>query len=108
MKVIFLCIKVICQHIEIINKEILRCYEVPKLSLDHHDALTKSMYPIGRIKDSKRAKTRDRDSQAPYLTLDTNWNVTTSQFDITNESQEVNTFLAGDTSHAGPPGRDEE
>ena len=35
-------------------------------------------------------------NQVPHLTWDTNWKVTTSQLDITNESQEVNPFPAGD------------
>ena len=34
--------------------------------------------------------------QAPHLTQDTNGKVTTSQLDITNESQEVSAFPAGD------------
>ena len=44
----------------------------------------------------KRAKIRNRYNQAPYLTQDTNGKVTTSQLDITNESQEVSPFPAGD------------
>ena len=35
----------------------------------------------------KRAKIRNRYNQAPHLTQDTNGKVTTSQLDITNESQ---------------------
>ena len=44
----------------------------------------------------KRAKIRNRYNQAPRLTQDTNGKVTISQLDITNESQEVSPFLAGD------------
>ena len=44
----------------------------------------------------KEGKDQDRYNQAPYLTKDTNGKVTTSQFDITNESQEVSPFPAGD------------
>ena len=44
----------------------------------------------------KRAKIRNRYNQAPHLTQDTNGKVTTSQLDITNESQEVSPFPAGD------------
>ena len=44
----------------------------------------------------KRAKVRNRYNQEPHLTQDTNGKVTTSQLDITNESQEVNSFPAGD------------
>ena len=43
-----------------------------------------------------RAKIRNRCNQAPHLTQDTNEKVTTSQLDITNESQEVSPFPAGD------------
>ena len=39
---------------------------------------------------------RNRYNQAPHLTQDTNEKVTTSQLDITNESQEVSPFQAGD------------
>ena len=44
----------------------------------------------------KSAKIRNRYNQAPHLTQDTNRKVTTSQLDITNESQEVSPFPAGD------------
>ena len=43
------------------------------------------------MKVRKRAKIRNRYNQA-----DTNWKVTPSQLDITNESQEVSPFQAGD------------
>ena len=42
------------------------------------------------------AKIKNRYNQTPRLTQDTNGKVTTSQLDITNESQEVNPFPAGD------------
>ena len=38
---------------------------------------------------SKGAKIRNRYNQVPHLTQDTNENVTNSQLDTTNESQEV-------------------
>ena len=38
----------------------------------------------------------NRYNQAPHLTQDTNGKVTTSQLDITNESQEVRPFPVGD------------
>ena len=44
----------------------------------------------------KRARLRNRYNQAPQLTQDTNGKVTTSQLDITNESQEVSHFPACD------------
>ena len=44
----------------------------------------------------KRAKIRNRYNQEPHSTQDTNGKVTTLQLDITNESQEVSPFPAGD------------
>ena len=44
----------------------------------------------------KKAKIRNRYNKAPNLTKDTNGKVTTSQLDITYESQEVSPFQAGD------------
>ena len=54
------------------------------------------MIPMLHMKVRKRAKIRNRYNQAPRLTQDTNGKVTTSQIDITNESQEVSPFPAGD------------
>ena len=48
------------------------------------------------LKVSKGAKIRSRYNQVPHLTQDTNWKVTNSQLDTTNESQEVSPFLASD------------
>ena len=48
------------------------------------------------MKVRKRAKIRNRYNQAPHLTQDTNVKETTSQLDITNESQEVSLFPVGD------------
>ena len=48
------------------------------------------------IKLSKSAKIRNEYNQVPHLTQDTNGKVTNSQFDTTNESQEVSPFQAGD------------
>ena len=45
---------------------------------------------------SKGAKIRNRYNQVPHLTQDTNGKVTNSQFDTTDESQEVSPFPAGD------------
>ena len=47
-------------------------------------------------KVSKGAKIRNRYNQVLHLTQDTNGNVTDSQLDTTNESQEVSPFPAGD------------
>ena len=44
----------------------------------------------------KRAKIGNRYNQISHLIQDTNGKVTTSQLDITNESQEVSPFPAGD------------
>ena len=51
------------------------------------------------VKVRKRAKIRNRYNQAPHLTQDTKGKVTTSQLNITNESQEVSPFPAGVTRH---------
>ena len=48
------------------------------------------------IKVSKGAKIRNRYNQVPHLTQDTNGKVTNSQFDTTNESQEVSPFPESD------------
>ena len=48
------------------------------------------------FKVKKRAKIRNRYNQAPQLTQDTNGKVKTSQLDITNESQKVSPFPAGE------------
>ena len=48
------------------------------------------------MKVRKRAKIRNRYNQSPRLTQDANGKVTTSQFYITNESQMVSPFPAGD------------
>ena len=48
------------------------------------------------IKVSRGANIRNRYNQVPHLTQDTNGKVTNSQLDITNDSQEVSTFQAGD------------
>ena len=51
----------------------------------------------------KRENIRNGYNQAPHLTQDTNGKVTTSQLDITHESQEVSPFPAGD--HNAPINR---
>ena len=48
------------------------------------------------FKVRKRAKIRNRYNPVPRLTQDTNGKVTDSQLDITNESQKVSPFPAGD------------
>ena len=48
------------------------------------------------LQSKKRANIRNLYNQAPHLTQDTNGKVTTSQLDITNESQEASPFSAGD------------
>ena len=58
-------------------------------------ALDITFYLINR-KLIKRAKIRNRYNQAPHLTQDTNGKVTTSQLDMTKESQEASPFPAGD------------
>ena len=53
-------------------------------------------YSLQLFKVRNRTKIRNRHNQAPHLTQDTNGKMTTSQLDITNESQEVNPFPVGD------------
>ena len=65
-----------------------------KIKLQEHK--TTLYCSLESIKVRKRAKIRNRYNQAPHLTQDTNGKVTTSQLDITNESQEVSPFPAGD------------
>ena len=48
------------------------------------------------LKVSKGEKIRNGYNQVPHLTQDTNGKVTTLQLDITNMSQEVSPFPAGD------------
>ena len=55
-----------------------------------------AFFVILTCKVSKGAKIRNQYNQIPHLTQDTNWKVTNSQFDTTNESQEVSLFQAGD------------
>ena len=57
---------------------------------------SENMRQNGRRKVSKGAKIRNRYNQVPHLTQDTNGEVTNSQLDTTNESQEVIPFPAGD------------
>ena len=47
------------------------------------------------IKVRRRAKIENQYKQAPHLTQDKNAKLTTTQSDITNESQEVSPFPAG-------------
>ena len=63
----------------------------------------KSFHIYKFTEERKRAKIRNRYDQAPHLTQDINGKVTTSQLDITNESQEVSPFPAGD--HKTPKNR---
>ena len=59
-------------------------------------AASQSLQMTSTHKVSKGAKIRNRYDQVPHLTQDTNWKVTNSQLDTTNESQEVSPFPAGD------------
>ena len=54
------------------------------------------LYVLVLMKVIKRTKIRNRYNQAPNPTQDINGKVTTSQLDITNESQDVSPFPAGD------------
>ena len=50
------------------------------------------------VKYQSKSGCKDQESinQVPHLTQDTNWKVTNSQLDTTEESQEVSPFPAGD------------
>ena len=50
----------------------------------------------GNIKVRKLAKSRNQYNQVPQLTKDTTWENDKTQLNITNESQEVSPFPAGD------------
>ena len=63
--------------------------------------IDRQCWPFRKVR--KRAKIRNRYNQAPHLIQDTNGKVTTSQLDITQESQKVNRFQAGD--HKAPINR---
>ena len=53
-----------------------------------------SVFKMRKVR--KRTKVRNRYNQASQLTQDTNGKVTTSQLDISNKSQDVSPFPAGD------------
>ena len=77
----------------------------------NHDIVRKSHMSLTVIKQDtrktinvrKRTKIRNQYNQVPHLTTDTNEKVTNSQLDITNDSQEVTPFQAGD--HKAPINR---
>ena len=73
-------------------------YHMPstKSQIRVHIRTVLSFVKIVCIKVSKGAKIRNRYNQVPHLTQNTNWKVTNSQLDTTNESQEVSHFPAGD------------
>ena len=48
------------------------------------------------MKVSKGAKIRNRYNHVPHQTQNTNWKVTNSHLDTTNENQEVSPFPTGD------------
>ena len=71
-------------------------YQGNPFGADKSLQISRAVFLIKGHKVRKRAKIRNRYNQAPHLTQDTNGIVTTSQLDITNESQEVSPFPAGD------------
>ena len=54
------------------------------------------MLSRGTHESKKEGNDQESIQSSPHLTQDTNWKVTPSQLDITNESQEVSPFQAGD------------
>ena len=80
---------------EYINTKRIKSYFAPLVSVQLScNSMEQNWKHI--IKVRKRAKIRNRYNQAPHLTQDTNGKLTTSQWDITTESQEVSPFPAGD------------
>ena len=62
-------------------------------------AYSKKVYgccPEETPESKKEGKDQESIQSSPHLTQDTNWKVTISQLDITNESQEFIPFQAGD------------
>ena len=76
-------------------KSIADAYQRTGFSLGLNKSISQKG-PHLNAKVRKRAKIRNRYNQAPHLTQDSNGKVTTSQLDITNESQDVSPFPAGD------------
>ena len=66
-----------------------------RLTSNDHNSSPSAIGSGELLKVRERAKIRNRYNQAPHLTQDNNGKVT-SQIDITNESQEVSPFPAGD------------
>ena len=61
-----------------------------------HKAKVYGCCPEETHESKKEGKGQESIHSSPHLTQGTNWKVTTSQLDITNESQEVSPFQAGD------------
>ena len=74
------------------------CFCVSDFFLSNFKFTLKIFCSATVVKIRKKAKIRNRYNQARHLTQDTNGKVTTSQLDITNESQEVSPFPGGDKS----------
>ena len=73
------------------------CFPVKNKHCLHHLIPDKKNYEHGNnIKVIKRATIRNQYNQVSHLTQNTNRTVTISQVDITNESQKVSPFPAGD------------
>ena len=83
--------------------EFPQCNIFKKMRSHIRTNLDRTNYICSVKKVRKRARIRNQNNQAPHLTQDTNGKGTTSQLDITNESQEVIPFPAGD--HKAPINR---
>ena len=66
-------------------KELLQCFKLRNTTV---------LFSNDKVR--KKAKIINQYNQAPHLAQDTNGKVTTSQLDITNKSQQVSPFPAGD------------
>ena len=69
---------------------------VPEFILIPYDVDKNHVTTFADVKLIKRTKIRNRYNQVPHLAQDTNGKATNLQLDITNESQEVSPFPAGD------------
>ena len=81
--------------------KLIQAFIVVLVTCKNEEVLLQMTAPVSsqyfsHYKVSKGAKIRKRYNQVPYLTQDTNGKVTNSQFNTTNESQEVSPFPVGD------------
>ena len=72
-------------------------FQPRSLILESHQHIQQlSQNPLGQLKVRNEAKIRKRYNQVPHLTQDTTWESHKNTIKITNKSQEVCPFPAGD------------